>query len=60
MYGFWQGVKRFGKWCVISSICWWLLVWIAGSYQAGRILGSDDLIPTADKWMEGWAAEGRP
>jgi hypothetical protein len=50
----WDGVKRFVNWCVISSLCWWVLVWLIGSYQAGRVLGVDDLIPTADRWLAVW------
>ena len=53
----WDGVKRFGNWCVISSLCWWVLVWLIGSYQAHHVLTVDDLIPTADKWLDAWAAE---
>jgi hypothetical protein len=52
MQTLWTGVKRFGNWCVISSLCWWLLVWVVGSWQAGRVLAVDDLIPTADKWLD--------
>ena len=55
-----RGLKRFGKWCVISSLCWWALVWVVGSYQANRFLAVDDLIPTADKWLAVWAAKGQP
>jgi hypothetical protein len=60
MQKLWLGIKRFGKWCVISSMCWWVLVWCIGSHQAGHVLGVDDLIPTADKWLASWAAKGQP
>jgi hypothetical protein len=58
----WSGLKWCGKWCVIWSLGWWLVVWVIGSCQAHCVLGIDDLIPTADRWMASWAAppNGRP
>ena len=52
-----RGLKRFANWCLILCACWWAFVWVVGSYQSRRVLGVDDLIPTADKWLDAWAAE---
>lgn len=52
-----RGLKRFCNWCLILCWCWWAFVWVVGSYQSRRVLGVDDLIPTADSWLDAWAAE---
>lgn len=46
-------LKRFDKWFGIIFACWCVVVWTVGSWQAGHLLGPDDLIPTANRWM-GW------
>lgn len=58
MYGLWEGLKRIGKWCVISSVCWWVLVWSVGSWRAHRYLGIEELMPTADRWLAKWDLDG--
>lgn len=55
-----KDLKRFVKWCLIADLCWWLLVWIIGSYHTGRLLSIDDLIPTADAWLAPLDEKGRP
>lgn len=56
----WKGLKRFGKWCLIVDLYWWLLVWSFGSYRIGRLLSIDELIPTADAWLASLDEKGRP
>ena len=36
---------------ITLSIIFAVVVWTVGSYQAGQLLGPDDLTPTADKWI---------
>jgi hypothetical protein len=49
----WDCLKAFWRFytrlMIILSIIFMLVVWTVGSYQAGQILGLDDLIPTADR-----------
>jgi len=59
MRRFWEGVKKFCKGYAIFCACFWFMVWAVGSYQRGRVLGLDDLIPTADKWAAAWAASAK-
>jgi hypothetical protein len=51
----WDCLKAFWRFytrlMIILSIIFMLVVWTVGSYQAGQILGLDDLIPTADRWI---------
>jgi len=54
-----EGVKKFCKGYAIFCACFWFMVWAVGSYQRGRVLGLDDLIPTADRWMAAWAASAK-
>jgi hypothetical protein len=60
LYRMWHGVKAIFRAFMVACVCWWALVWLMGSYQAGRVLGVDDLIPTADRWLAVWAVKGRP
>jgi hypothetical protein len=39
----WIGVKRFCKWYVIVCWCCWLVTWALASYDAGRMLGLDQV-----------------
>ena len=59
MYRLWEGLKSFVRGLVIFSVCWWLMVWAIGSWQTGRFLGLDDLMPTADRWMSIGNGKGR-
>jgi hypothetical protein len=59
MRRFWVGFKRSINLVVIASLCWWLMVWIVGSFQEHRALSFDELIPTADKWLATWDQETR-
>jgi hypothetical protein len=56
----WHGAKAIFRAFMVACVCWWALVWLIGSYQAGRVLAVDDLIPTADRWLAVWAAKGQP
>ena len=49
----WDGAKRFCKGVAIYCACSWFMVWAVGSFQAGRMLGLDELgvIPPASEWM---------
>jgi len=49
----WNGVKRFCKWYAIVCGCGWLVIWALASYEAGRMIGLDELgvIPPASEWM---------
>lgn len=51
----WQCLKTiwviYTRVMITLSIIFWVVVWAVGSYQAGRFLGPDALIPTADKWI---------
>ncbi len=57
---FWQRVKAVFRAYMVLLVCWWAVVWAVGSWQRGRVLGVDDLIPTADRWLAVWAVKGRP
>lgn len=47
-------LKRFDTALGILFAGFRLAVWAVGSYQAGRFLGLDDLIPAADRWLDLW------
>ena len=49
----WNGVKVFCKWYAIVCVCFWLVIWALASYEAGRMLGLDELglIAPASEWM---------
>lgn len=56
----WAGIKlcwRFGN-CVMNgviifSLLFWMVLWAVSSYQAGRMLAFDDLMPPADRCAGG-------
>ena len=50
----WESLKRIYDGYPILLVCFWVMVWAVGSYHSGRVLGLDDLIPTANKWLENW------
>lgn len=53
-------LKRLDTAFLIFFFGFCFVVWVVGSYHAGRFLPLDDLIPTADRWLASWAAKGRP
>ena len=50
----WKAVKESCRDYAIFCGCFWLMVWIVGSFHAGRTLRFNELIPTADRWIAWW------
>jgi hypothetical protein len=44
-------IRRCVKGLAIYIVCYWLLVWVIGSFQAGRVLALDEVIPAEESWL---------